>query len=283
MQDGDCVTGCGPCVPIMPGSSIRVCKESYGGFQPDPCDISHYAKAETPIAPLPGNVQPILDSLARHVPWAATPTSAALQGSVDFCRQWATDHPGRVVVNVFATDGEPTLCDDPARIPKIAADAFGSTPSIRTFVIGVGDDLDSDVGGLNPKQLLDAIAAAGGTMRAFMISDTDVNRQFLEALNKIRGAALACAYAIPDSMGRMVDITKVNVRYTPGGSTMSVVIPKVGSAAECASRDGWYYDDNANPTRILMCDATCQKFSMDTKGKVEIEMGCATIIAPPPR
>ena len=37
----------------------------------------------------------------------------------------------------------------------------------------------------------------------------------------------------------------------------------------------------ANPTRILVCDATCQKFSMDTKGKVEIEVGCATIIAPP--
>jgi hypothetical protein len=82
-------------------------------------------------------------------------------------------------------------------------------------------------------------------------------------------------------MGSMPDYNRVNVRYTPGGSTMSVVIPKVANAADCAGRDGWYYDNDATPTRIIMCDATCQKFSMDSMGKVQIEVGCATIIAPP--
>jgi hypothetical protein len=282
-KDTDCAPGCGPCVPFGPGSTQRVCKEVFGDINADMCDVANYNKAETPIAPLPGNAQPILDSLARHEPTSSTPTSAALQGSTDFCRQWATDHAGRVVVNVFATDGEPSGCDEnPTNIERIASTAFGGMPSIRTFVIGVGDDVSGDAGS-DAKQLLDGIAQAGGTMKAFVVTDADVNRQFLDALNQIRGAALACAYTIPDSMGRMPDYTKVNVRYTPGGSTTSVVIPKVAGPADCANRDGWYYDNEANPTRILMCDATCQKFSMDTKGKVEIEVGCATIIAPPPR
>jgi hypothetical protein len=282
-KDTDCAPGCGPCVPLMPGSPQRVCKEVFGDINADQCDVANYNKAETAIAPLPGNAQPILDSLARHEPSSSTPTSAALQGSVNFCRQWATDHPDRVVVNVFATDGEPSGCDEePANITRIAQMGFGGMPSIRTFVIGVGDDVGPDAGS-DAKKLLDGIASAGGTMKAFIVSDMDVNRQFLDALNKIRGAALACAFTIPDSMGRMPDYTKVNVRYTPGGSTTSVIIPKVAGAADCANRDGWYYDNEAAPTRIIMCDATCNKFSMDAKGKVEIEVGCATIIAPPPR
>ena len=63
-------------------------------------------------------------------------------------------------------------------------------------------------------------------------SDANVNTQFLAALTKIRGAALSCTYSIPDSMGRMADYGRVNVRYTPCGSTMSVVIPKVANAAD---------------------------------------------------
>jgi hypothetical protein len=283
MKDSDCAAGCGPCVQFMPNSPTRVCKEVFGDINTDQCDVANYNKAETPIAPLPGNAQPILDSLGRHEPSASTPTSAALKGSVDFCRQWATGHAGRVVVNVFATDGEPSGCDEnPTNIQNIAAMGFGGMPSIRTFVIGVGDDVGADAGS-DAKRLLDGIASAGGTNKAFVVSDADVNKQFLDALNAIRGAALACSYTIPDSMGRMPDYNRVNVRYTQGGMTTSVVIPKVANAADCANRDGWYYDNDAAPTRIIVCDATCQKFSTDTKGKVEIEVGCATIIAPPPK
>jgi hypothetical protein len=281
-MDGECQAGCGPCVPY---AGTRFCK----GSIVDECDLAKYSKAEVAIAPLPGNAQPILDSLARHGPSAGTPTSAALQGAVNFCSQWATDHADHVVVAVFVTDGEPMLCDlNPANIQQIAATAFSATPSIRTFVIGVGAAVTgADAGRFNPganaRQLLNGIASSGGTMQAFMVDDADVNRQFVEALNKIRGTALQCAYTLPDSMGRMIDIKKVNVRYTPGGSTTSEVIPKVANEADCAMRDGWYYDNEAAPTRIIVCPATCDRFSRDTKGKVEIEVGCATIIAPPPR
>jgi hypothetical protein len=278
-KDSDCAGTCGPCVPFVAGSPYKICQ---GVLGPDGCDLKYYAAPETPIAPLPGNAQAILDSLGRHQPQGGTPTSAALQGAVNFCKQWATDHPGRVVVNVLATDGLPEDCDtDPANIQRIAATAFGGTPSIRTFIIGVGAALNAGGdAGAAAKQLLDGIAQSGGSMRAFMVSDADATRQFLAALQTIRGSSLQCAYAIPDAMGRMPDLTKVNVRHTPGGG-MSVLIPKVANAADCAMRDGWYYDNENMPTSILMCPATCDKFSMGTGGTVEIEVGCATIIAPP--
>jgi hypothetical protein len=193
-------------------------------------------------------------------------------------------HPDRVVVNVLATDGAPFGCDlNRANIIQIAGNAFMGTPSIRTFGVGVGFDENAQTGTSEfaNKMFMDGVAQAGGTMKAFLVSDADVNRQFLAALNTIRGTALACSYAVPDSMGSALDYNRVNVRYTPGGSTTSVVTPKVANAADCVGRDGWYYDNDAMPTRIIMCDATCQKLSKDSMGKVQIEVGCATVIVPP--
>jgi hypothetical protein len=272
--DAECGPGCGHCV-LTSDVPFKYCEGPS-------CDAVYYARAETPIAPLPGNAQAILASLARHRPSTATPSSAALQGAVTFTKQWAIDHPGRAVVVVFATDGGPSQCDtDPANIEQMAATAFNDLPSIRTFVIGVGSAvIPGSMGGMAGKALLDGIARSGGTMQAFMVSDADVTRQFVDALQAIRGSALQCAYTIPDAMGKMLDFDKVNVRYTPGGGVGSI-IPKVPNAAGCAMGEGWYYDDDRMPTRILMCPATCDKFTKGMGGKVEIEVGCSTIIAPP--
>jgi len=55
-------------------------------------------------------------------------------------------------------------------------------------VIGVGSALSN----------LNQIAQAGGTNSAFIVdTNGNVGQQFIEALNAIRGAALACEYLIP--------------------------------------------------------------------------------------
>ena len=70
----------------------------------------------------------------------------------------------------------------------IAGAGYGHVPKILTFVIGVG----SSLGALN------GIAMAGGTNQAFIVdTNANVNQQFLDAMNKIRGAALSCEYIIP--------------------------------------------------------------------------------------
>jgi hypothetical protein len=240
------------------------------GFS-DSCNASDYAKADVEIAPLPGVAPAIIASINAHSPNTATPTSAALAGAIQHAKDWSAAHPGHVVIDIFATDGDPSECDlDLNNINAIAAAGYSGTPKISTFVIGVGNSLSA----------LNGIAAAGGTGQAFIVDTTqNVNMQFIAALNAIRGAALGCNYKIPVPSVGQPDYTKVNVEYTPGGSTTPQIIPQVPGKAQCpASGDAWYYDDPANPTQILLCDATCNKLSMDSMGTVNVVLGCKTVI-----
>jgi hypothetical protein len=207
-------------------------------------------------------------------------------------------HSSHVTVVVFATDGVPSECtplDSPAgigndndppgtytdpmtytaqSIASIAAYGSQGTPKILTFVIGVGKSVAS----------LNTIAAAGGSKAAFIVDTgaANANQQFLDALNQIRGTALACSYLIPAaSGGTPVDLNKVNVAYTPGSGGASESIGNVPNKAACpAMGDAWYYDNPSNPTQIVMCDSTCNKLKADAKGEIDIVLGCETMQIP---
>lgn len=265
----DCGASGGPCI-------ANVCIGCLagggggGGFGADSCNAADYAKADVEIAPLPGVAAAITQSISKHNPTTATPTSAALQGAVDHAKAWAQAHPSDVVVALLATDGDPSECDtNLANIDAIAAAALNGTPKVLTFVIGVG----SSLGNLN------GIAAAGGTGSAFIVDTTqNANQQFLDALNKIRGAAVGCTYQIPLPKTGTPDFNKVNVQYTPGGGT-PVIVPKVADKSHCpASGDAWYYDDNANPKQIILCDASCKKFTGDAHSQVDVLTGCQSVV-----
>jgi hypothetical protein len=242
-----------------------------GGSAVDSCTASDYATPEVEVAALPDVATTIIASIAGHTPSTATPTSAALQGAVDHAEAWAQAHPGDAVVAVLATDGDPSECDtDLGHINAIAAQAANGTPKVLTFVIGVGSSLAN----------LNGIAAAGGTQHAFLV-DTggNVNQQFLDAMNVIRHAALGCEYAIPTPTGGGTpDYGTVNVVYTPSGQS-SQTFPYVMSKAQCpANSDGWYYDNPASPTKIILCDSTCTRLESDSTGEVDITLGCQTVI-----
>ena len=49
---------------------------------------------------------------------------------------------------------------------------------------------------------------------------------------------------------------------------------KVANAGACGAGDGWHYDNNANPTTIILCPATCTKVTNDAKAKIDIVLGC---------
>ena len=66
----------------------------------------------------------------------------------------------------------------------------------------------------------------------------------------------------------------VNVNVTNAGR--SSLIPNVPTAADCDAAGGsaWYYDDNANPTSISVCPATCD-FITDVAGAtIDVLFGC---------
>jgi hypothetical protein len=241
-----------------------------GGGMTDSCVAADYTTPAIEIAPLSAAQAAALStSIGMHMPSTSTPTSAALQGLVDHTKAWETANPTHVTLAILVTDGDPTECDtNLANIDAIAATALAGAPSVKTFVIGVGASLAN----------LNGIAAAGGTQQAFLV-DTNANvvAQFEAALKALQGSVVGCQYLIPaPAPPAVIDYNKVNVQYTPGNGPPQA-LTNVANAAACPPAGGWYYDDNAAPTEILLCPASCTTVSADPAAKVQVLLGCATM------
>lgn len=260
----------GQCVQVTTSVCLNV----------DSCEAGDYATPAVPVSVLNGAAPTLIASMDATDPEGATPTGPALQGAIDYARDWAIANPEHKVVALLATDGLPTECTplDNAGLAAIAAAGFNGDPSIPTFVIGVFSGKDPAA-----QATIDAIAKAGGTDSGFYIDAMqNVDQAFLDALNAIRGAKLACEYQIPPPPpGESLDLNKVNVLHTPEGANKPNVIFYVGSADMCDPvTGGWYYDADPNmggtPTKIIMCPATCDLFG--SGGKIDIQLGCETVI-----
>jgi hypothetical protein len=110
----------------------------------------------------------------------------------------------------------------------------------------------------------------------FSLCSTDWTPLFTTLAETVSsGLELPCTYTIPPPPdGVELDPNAVNFTYTPPGGN-PVTIPNVGSMAGCAG-DGWYYDNPAMPTQIIVCPQTCS--TIQGGGEVSVEFGCATII-----
>jgi len=93
----------------------------------------------------------------------------------------------------------------------------------------------------------------------------------------VGASQLDCQWDIPaPPEGEILDPSQVNVVYTDGGG-VEQPYGNVASEAECdPSQGGWYYDDNASPSSIHLCQASCDQAQIDTNGKIDILFGCAT-------
>jgi hypothetical protein len=233
------------------------------------CDASDYAKPDVAIATLPGNATALASSMTSHAPGGHTPSVPAITGAIEYAKAWAIAHPANRTVVVFATDGDPNGCsstvDDAA---AAAAAGLADTPSVATYVIGVGKSISK----------LDEIAMSGGTTKAFIVDTTaDTEKQFLDAMNQIRASTVVpCQYAIPSADAGTVDFGKVNVVVTPTGGAPSQILQVDGSDHCDATSGGWYYDDPSHPSRIETCDATCTAIQSDPGVHVDVELGCQT-------
>jgi hypothetical protein len=96
----------------------------------------------------------------------------------------------------------------------------------------------------------------------------------------VEGAGLECAWDIPPPpAGQRFDRQRVNVRVaSAGGAVMDLA--HVDSESACATRAGWYYDDDANPTRIHACPQSCAALQGDLDARVDVLFGCETVVAP---
>jgi Mg-chelatase subunit ChlD len=250
-----------------PGSAgVKVALQSWSGD--GPCDGSVYNTPAIAMDVLPNHAPQISTWLSGISPNGNTPTQGALLGLTTYCGTYAAANPGEKVVGLLVTDGEPTTCDtSAATLTGIAGAAFAATPSILVYAMGMQG---ADFG------LMNQIAQAGGTTSAFDASSGAA--AFIAALEAIRGTALNCEFGLPEPDGSKVDPELVNVEFFPteGGSQK---LFKVQDAAACVPL-GWYYDDPVNPTKIILCDQTCDMAKADNNGRIEVLLGCKS--EPPP-
>jgi hypothetical protein len=232
------------------------------------------------VAALPGARAALLASLRARAVDGLTPTAGALNGAIAHAQTLARANPTHKVVVLLATDGFPDECtpDTVAGVAELTAAALAGTPSISTFVIGVFTPDEQADAQLN----LDAMAAAGGTGKAFVINtNQDVTQQFQMALNAIRTTGLSCQYEIPPPTdGGTLDYFSVNVQFT-SGTGQAVTIGNVANRAACSpTKGGWYYDvdptTGGTPTTINVCDTSCTQLRGDAAGRVDILIGCKT-------
>jgi hypothetical protein len=235
------------------------------------CDPNFYATPDVPIADLPAQGAVVAAALDARFPSADTMTEPALKGGYMHQRQWLMTHPDSKAIVLLVTDGEPDT--DCGGVPigdgsAAAAEAFSGTPSIPTYVLGLG----------NPNNI-NAIAAAGGTGQAIAVDPNANNGQsIVDAFNTIRTAAqpLPCEFQIPT--GGENTPTLVNLAYTPVGAPTHEFIANVVDAAGCAGNQnrGWHYDNPDAPRTILTCPDTCTQLT--SGGTVQVALGCPTVL-----
>ncbi len=241
------------------------------------CEPADYASPAVQIGELPDQANAINASLMAAMPVGLTPTSAALSGALQQAAQRATAEPTHRVIAVLATDGLPTECPpiEAEGVAEIARTAAMRSPALNTYVIGVFTPTETPA-----LMNLDLWAQAGGTEKPFVLDpNQDVNAQFLEALEEIRGGTLACEYELPPSPeGNELDLGFVNVAVVSDQQTRE--LRYVPDAASCNRTEyGWHYDADPNggkATKIVACGATCDMLKT-TSGRVEVRLGCKTM------
>jgi hypothetical protein len=94
-----------------------------------------------------------------------------------------------------------------------------------------------------------------------------------------RSSRIQCDLALPaPPTGTVLDPRRVNVSLR--GAQGPVRLGKVSGPTACGPVGGWYYDNDAAPTRVLLCPASCTRAQTLVSGgaaSVSVEFGCITI------
>jgi von Willebrand factor type A domain len=239
--------------------------------------------------------------ITQSTPQGGTPIKLALEGQIPllekYVAQGSLKAKGKRVL-VVITDGVP---DGPADVQptvqgqcvKLVADALAHSPPITTFAVGVGDPA-SDESTYN-EVFVGRLASAGGaaapgcspgwnqsspagqTPCHFQITPAtktaaQIRAELLAAIDAIRGAVSTCEFTLvrPDGTTGVADPSRVNVVLTTSDG-------KVATVPQDAI-DGWTYDDATTPTTVIFHGAACDRVKSETDGKVEIELGCKTLV-----
>ncbi|HEX2679260.1 MAG TPA: vWA domain-containing protein [Polyangiales bacterium] len=256
------------------------------------CDGSDYAVPTVPIGRLPMQAPAIISSLGSTNHYGGdTPTEGALRGLSKFCSDFQAAHADEKCVAVLITDGDPNGCDmNLANLEAIAADARTKN-GVLTYAVGMEGASFA---------FLDDLAVAGGTdcsnggaHKACDASGTQFQTSIesirdhvvtqvthTEVHQEVQQVPLPCTWQVPAPLaGQTLDPNKINVQLTAAAGAMPTSLGRVDSESACGSHaDAWYYDDPKQPTQILACPATCDAVKAAANGRIDVLLGCQTVV-----
>ena len=241
--------------------------------QDEQCSGDAYAQPLVTWGELPSYAGTLTTAISQVTPEGAfTPTEEALRGVLRGAEARKAVEPDHVVAAVLVSDGRPCCVSNKcpantaAELGAIAATYASADPPIETYAIYLA---------FEPFEVMETIAQEGGTNAAF--DATGGQQAFVDALNEIRKNALGCEYKMPTSNSGVVEPDLVEVQYTPGGSSTAQTIERRMTEGECSGQGGWYYDDNVNPTKLVLCPTTCDEIQDDSEAKLDILVGCIPV------
>ncbi len=223
-------------------------------------------------------------------PDGGTPTYEALLGGYSALDNFVPFPPlpakGKKIA-ILLSDGVPN--GNVPQIYSLVKTKLTQPDPIQTFSVGVGE-IGSGSFGYDPK-FMAQVAVNGGTAKAgcdpndttgtkfchFQITPgaktvAQVSQEFVDAINEIRGLASDCEILLTlvDKDGKPADPTKVQVDFVDKDDPSKKIsdIPKDVT-------NGWSYDDDANPTKILLHGGACDEVrKKKAVGKVRVKLGC---------
>jgi len=243
------------------------------GFFPAPatstqamCDGTTYAQPTTPVGLLPGNAAAI-KTAATNVQATATftgsPTKAALEGALTYASsRWYSFHQPQAVVLLTDAVQDFACFTNPMELESTAANAWTGPAAIPTYVIALtvppiqfAQQLLSVV----PLDNLDAVAREGGTGAAHEVNlaaSSNISLDLMTQLLAIQHDAEPCDYQVTDAVLSDPSGTVLGTAAaTALGATVPNALPRVANEGACGQ--GYYFDDEANPTWATLCPRTC--------------------------
>jgi hypothetical protein len=204
------------------------------------------------VALAPAAGQSVLTKLAAQGPDGNTPTATTLDTVI---KQGLLDDATRGNYVVLATDGLPNCTDTDvkSRIDKL----YAATPSVKTYVIGIGAATNTD------PALLNAWADAGHTARAGATHyyQTNSPQDLKAAFDAIVGGIVSCDFKMMQS--------------APDPSLITVT--ENGTAVSPSPTNGYSFDPSTNT--VSLHGAACDLLRTTPSTKVSVVYGCP---GPPP-
>ena len=89
-----------------------------------------------------------------------------------------------------------------------------------------------------------------------------------------RSEALPCESELPPQVaGGQYSQSEVPVIFG-AGTANETLVPK----SDCSAGDGWKYDQEPNPTRIILCPSACSTLKSTAGASIDVRLGCPTIV-----